>query len=130
MSKKSKRIKRKAFSETGEDRHHICFSGRSWSQGWAKVLREHPYCKVYIPMKTLHRRIHDFVIEVPCPDGRHCKIAVEALNSWLEAGFISMDDRLDRRATVLSMCFKKTCPEAAKAFLKQQEIAAKFYEPS
>lgn len=127
MSKK-KHKKQPKLDLYREDCHHLLFIGRRWSNGWAKILREHPYSKIYIPQMTLHRMIHLEVKDVPVPEGAACRMAVEAINSWLEAGYISMDDRLDRRVEVLSWCFNAKYPCTAKALLKQGEIAKEFYE--
>ena len=109
------------------DCHHILFQGRHWKCGWAKVLREHEYCKAYIPQATLHREIHSKIHDIPTPNGADCKAAVEALNSWLEAEYISLDDRLDRRIEVLAWCFRAKCPATTAMLDWQKEVVSKFY---
>lgn len=54
-------------------------------------------------------------------------MAVEALNSWLEAGFISLDDRLDKRIENIARCFRAKCPATTSMLDWQKEIVSKFY---
>jgi hypothetical protein len=110
-----------------EDYHHILFQGRHWKQGWAKVLRDHKYCGGYIPQNTLHREIHSKIHDIPTPNGADCRIAVEAINSWLDAGYISMEDRLDRRIEVIAWCFRAKCPATTAMLDWQKEVVSKFY---
>ena len=126
MSKKKKKKDRK---DTGfYDYHHILYQRRHWKCGWAKILREHPYCKAYIPQGTLHREIHSKIHDVPTPNGENCRIAVEALDNWLEAGYISLDDRLDVKIANITKCFRAKCPATTAILDWQREIVSKFYK--
>lgn len=107
--------------------HHILYQRKHWNNGWAKRLREHPYCWAYIPANTLHREIHAKIHDIPTPNGVDCKVAVEALDSWLEAGLISLDDRLDRKIEVIAMCFRAKCPATTAMLDWQREVVSKFY---
>lgn len=126
MSKKKK--KRQPANLTHEDYHHILFQGRHWKQGWAKILREHKYCGGYIPQMTLHRAIHAKIHDIPTPNGADCRRAVEALNSWLEAGYISYDDRLDKKIENIAKCFRANCPATTAILDWQRDVVRKFYE--
>lgn len=75
-----------------------------------------------IPKNTLHRFIHEKVNDVPLADGQSCKIAVQAINNWLEAGYISLDDPVDRKLEVLAGIFNKTSPKTADVLRKQLNI--------
>lgn len=110
-----------------EDYHHILFQGRHWKQGWAKKLREHPYCGGYIPQMTLHREIHSKIHDIPTPNGADCRTAVLALNNWLEAGYISLDDPLDKKIEMIAKCFRVKCPATTAVLDWQREVVAKFY---
>ena len=110
-----------------EDYHHILFQGRHWKQGWAKKLREHPYCGGYIPQMTLHREIHSKIHDIPTPNGADCRTAVLALNNWLEAGYISLDDPLDKKIEMIAKCFRAKCPATTAVLDWQREVVAKFY---
>lgn len=73
MSKKKKRQRRHNNPPTyAKDRHHICFQGRHWKTGYAKLLREafvRPIPIVY------HRELHNILHDVPLPDGALLKEA-------------------------------------------------------
>jgi len=106
---------------------HACFQGRHWSQGWAKTLREHPYTGAYIPQATLHREIHSKVHDVPVPNGKECREAVETLDRWLRDGVVSLDDSIEQRLAVLVGLFKGKCPATTAILEWQLEIVQKFY---
>ena len=124
----SKRKKKRPTNLTREDYHHILFQGRHWKNGWAKILREHRYCGGYIPQMTLHREIHSKIHDVPTPNGADCRIAVEALNSWLEAGYISLDDPIERKIEMIAKCFRAKCPATTAILDWQREVVVKFYQ--
>lgn len=133
MSKKKRRKKRNHSSEkhtrylAREDYHHLCFQRKHWQQGFAKALREHPYCGGYIPQATLHREIHSKVHDVPTPNGYDCKKALETLNNMLALGTIKLNDRLDKKAQILSSIFSEKCPATSAILLWQSEIISKYY---
>lgn len=124
----SKRKKKRPANLSRKDYHHILFQGRHWKQGWAKRLRGHPYCGGYIPKMTLHREIHSKIHDVPTPNGAECRIAVEALDSWLEAGYISLDDPMERKIEMIAKCFRAKCPATTAVLDWQREVVLKFYQ--
>ena len=119
-------MKRKHIN--GFNCHHILFQRKHWKQGWANILREHPYCKVIIPQNTLHREIHSKVHDIPTPDGKACRVAVEAIDSWLEGGLISLDDPLERRIEVITWCFRAKYKATTAMLDYQREVVIKFKE--
>lgn len=123
----SKKKKTKKFSSNRCDWHHILFQRRYFSNGYAKRLREHPYCGSYIPKDTLHRLIHSEIANIPLPDDKYCKQALEAINSWLESGYISLDDPIEKKILTITRCFNATAPKTANALRFQHEIVSKFY---
>lgn len=130
MVKLSKKKKPKAVVGSYKNRcdyHHILFQGRHWKCGWAKTLREHPYCGAYIPQATLHREIHSKVHDIPTPNGADCKNAVEMIDKWLDLGCIDLNDRLDKKIETLSICFNGNCPATTAMLNWQKEIVSKFY---
>lgn len=133
MSRKKRRNKRQQKSEknirhlTREDYHHLLFQRKHWQQGYAKILREHSYCGGYIPQATLHREIHSKAHDVPTPNGSDCRYAITKLNEMLEQGIIDINDRLDRKAQILSSIFSERCPATSAMLLWQSEIISKFY---
>lgn len=127
--KKKRRSKRKSIQTRNFcDYHHILFQKRHWQCGWAKVLREHPYCGAYIPQATLHREIHSKIHDVPTPNGADCRMAVETLERWLEIGLISLDDRLDVKIGAIAACFRAKCPATTAILDWQKEVVSKFYK--
>ena len=126
MSKK--KTKKKHFDPKRQDFHHYLWQKRMYNSGWAKRLREHPYCGDYIPQMTLHKQIHDEIPFIPTPEDKYCKRAYEAINSWLEAKYISMDDSPEEKLATLIKCFKVNCPKTSEALEKQKEIVTDFYK--
>lgn len=124
----SRKKNRRPVNLSREDYHHILFQGRHWKNGWAKRLREHPYCGGYIPQMTLHREIHSKIHDVPTPNGAECRIAVEALDSWLKAGYISLDDPMERKIEMIAKCFRAKCPATTAVLDWQREVVLKFYQ--
>lgn len=106
--------------------HHILWQKRHWDRGWALRLRNHPYCKIDIPKDTLHRFIHESVIDIPVPTGPECKNAYIAITSWIDGGFASMDDDLSERCRKIAMCFRASSPSTYNALIKQKQIADEY----
>ena len=109
------------------DYHHILYQKKHWQQGWAKILREHPYCGAHIPRNTLHRAIHSKIHDIPTPNSEDCKKAVQTIDKWLAEGYISLDDRLDRKIEIIACCFMIKCPATTAMLDWQKEIVSKFY---
>lgn len=120
MSKK--KFKKRRVNLHAKDWHHCLFQKRHWHTGWAKRLREHEYCGSMIPKNTLHRFIHEGVNDVPLADGKSCRIAVEAINNWLEAGYIHLDDPLEQKLLTLITIFNTLEPRTAEVLRKQLHI--------
>ena len=127
MGKKYRKNHKKNVNYSREDYHHLCFQRKHWEQGWAKILREHPYTGGYIPQATLHRELHSKIHDVPVPNGKECREAVEALNRWLANGMISLNDPLDAKLDTLIEIFDKRCPATVEIFKWQKEVVQKFY---
>ena len=123
-----KKFKKRRVNLHAKDWHHCLFQKRHWKSGWAKVLREHSYCGAMIPKNTLHRFIHEGVNDVPLADGKSCRIAIEAINNWLEAGYISLDDPVERKLEVLIGIFNKISPKTANVLQKQLDIVRNYNE--
>lgn len=126
MSKKKRRYKKRKRNtntiSSSVNCHHILWQKRHWNKGWSKTLRELPYCKVTIPKDTLHRHIHENLVDIPVPEEEHCLTALECIRSWLEGGYIHEDDTIERRIEVLIICFKWNSPKTAEALIKQLDI--------
>lgn len=72
--------------------------------------------------------IHEYIGDIPVPDGKVCRQTVEALNSWLEAGYISLDDPIEKKLETLIKCFNKAAPATADALRKELQIVTNFYK--
>ena len=125
---RKKRRRKHDVNLTAKDWHHCLFQKRHWKIGWAKVLREHPYCGTLLPTHTLHRYIHENITDIPVPDGKACRIAFDVINNWLEADYISVDSPLEQKLAVLSSIFNKMSPDTAYALRKQLEIVRNYNE--
>lgn len=124
MSKKRKKVR---IGRHRKDTHHICFQGRHWEQGYAKLLREHWYMKVEIPQMTLHRLIHSKIHDVPCPEGKDCKRAYLKLEEMDRNGLLDRYAYVEERIQFLIDCWGDTCPATVAILKWQQDIVRKFY---
>lgn len=114
------------FSPTAQDLHHICYTRRGWSQGYARALREHPFCKVYIPRDTLHRAIHVNLSQIPAPEGNDAKRVFEYLMRLERAGQLDYAaDILERLDFLIAHLETSTTVEA----LKKQRGLVEQYKP-
>lgn len=127
MSRKKKKNKGVGSRRNNYDYHHIFFQKKHWSRGYAKVLREHPYCGSYIPQATLHRGLHSKIHDVPVPNGNICRFVLKRIDEWLDCGFISVDDNLERKISILADCLRPFCPATTAILDWQREVVAKFY---
>ena len=136
MSKKAKRLRRKAERRGAraermkyhEDYHHFLFQKRHWQNGYAKALREHPYCGKYIPQFTLHRELHSKIHDVPCPNGKECRRAYFHLLEAEKNGEIDVKfDTAEQRLDFLIREWADDCPATVAILKWQKEVIHKFY---
>lgn len=136
MSKKYKglrrKIRRKKFRtermKNREDFHHFLYQRKHWQQGYAKLLREHPYFGKYMPQFSLHSEIHSKIHDVPCPNGKECRRAyfhlIEAeRNGEIDVRFDTGEQRLD----FLINEWEDACPATVAILKWQKEVIHKFY---
>lgn len=128
MSRRKKK-KRRQVAYNAADYHHILFQRRHWKQGYAKLLREHPYMGKYIPTATLHREIHSKIHDIPTPNGVDCRRAYNRLIEWERQGIIDVEcDTLEERIQFLIDIWKDTCPATVAILEWQKDVIRKFYE--
>lgn len=135
MSKKRKlKTQTKQSNKQGgpnsrSDIHHIWFQRRHYQQGWAKVLREHWYCKILIPQATLHRELHSKIHDVPTPNGDICRSLVNDIDLLYEKGIIGENDTPLMRVTIISNLLSRYKGlSATKAVINWQlEVIWKLY---
>lgn len=130
MAKKRKSRTRKPVSQNRhEDFHHILYQRRHWNQGYAKALREHPYMGKMIPMATLHREIHSKIHDIPCPNGKECRMAYEELCRRERLGLIDpVYDTVEQRIDFLIEMWKDECPATVAVLEWQKQVVSKFYQ--
>ena len=125
--RKSKKARRKARRAKFND-HHILYQEKHWRQGYAKLLREHPYLRKKIPRTTLHSLIHSKVHDIPVPPGARCKHAYEELQRRLDEGTLDIEkDTFEDRINFLLEMWRTGCPATVAMLRWQRDIAHKFY---
>lgn len=102
---------------------------KSWRGAVIGELREHPYCKVCIPRDTLHKMIHDEILNVPVPRPVNIREAVFQLRSLESFGAISPKDSFEKRLRVLIALFEYVEQPTADALKIQLKVAERFYHP-
>lgn len=115
--KKRKNLRR--TSAQYKDTHHIFWCRKDYQKGWAKRLRDHWYCRVEIPMNTLHHRIHEEIPQVPTPRVINIKDALSQLEMLEKYNAIHPYDNIEKRLYVLMALFD-CCEPGTHAALKQQ----------
>ena len=133
VSKKKKRYKRRKKPKNRriecpyiKDCHHILWQKNKWTQGSIRRLRDHHYCKIYIPRNTLHYFIHQSMVEIPVPREMDAKAALWHLQYLEDKGGISDKDPFEKRLLVLIALFDCASQPTADALRKQLEIVREF----
>jgi hypothetical protein len=129
VSRKHKGRKRKSRPDYyTKDFHHLLFQGRHWQQGYARLLRQHPYMGKYIPQATLHREIHSKIHDIPTPNGAECRMAYNEICRLEELGLIDIEnDSVEKRLDLLIELWAEKCPATVEILKWQRDIVAKFY---
>lgn len=131
MSKRQKRLirkeRRKQRAQGGAcDRHHILYQRTNWSRGALVILRQYPYCKVYIPRK-LHDEIHERVRNITPPRLVNAIDALKQLKDLEMYDSINELDDLEKRLKVLIFLFDCVEPETVDCLKRQLEIVHDYY---
>lgn len=123
MSKKQKARNREKRVNKKKDTHHLLFQKMFWKEGYANLLREHPYMKVHVSQDGIHKKIHDKVHDVPTPNGKECKRAYLKLLEYELQGKINVfNDNILERLQFLIDCWQDTCPATVAILKWQQDI--------
>lgn len=111
------------------DYHHMVgFQGRHWNQGYAKLIRNHPYAGAKIPMRTLHREIHSKIHDVPRPKGDICKRTYQKLVSMCKSGQLSPKyDSPEQKLQFFIDEWEECCPATAEILRWEKQIIHKYY---
>ena len=119
-------IRHEPKARRAEDNHHLLWQRRLWNKGWARALRNHPYCQAMIPRDTLHRRIHHSVNNIPVPEGKDARNVYELL-VWLEShGQLDYEDNILEKLDFLIQHL--TTEATIKALEQQRQVIIDFYE--
>lgn len=110
------------------DRHHLIWPKSDYSKGWAKALRMHWYCRMDIPMYTLHRKIHHEILNIPTPKPASCKAAFQQLGFLERFGALHPYDNIEKRLTVLMALFKCSDDATYEALKHQRAIVRRHYK--
>lgn len=110
-----------------KDTHHIFWCRKDYQKGWAKRLRDHWYCRVDIPMNTLHHRIHEEIPQVPTPRVINIKDALSQLEMLEKYNAIHPYDNIEKRLYVLMALFDCCEPETHAALKQQYDIVRKHF---
>ena len=108
------------------DRHHLCWTRRSWGKGYTRSLRLHPYCVISLPRDTLHHYIHTKLRFIPVPKQSSAKFALAHLDLLEKIGAIHDTDSIEKRLKILAALFDCTDQPTADAFREQLRIVCKF----
>ena len=130
MAKKKRRYehhKRVYYPPTTPlDKHHLCFIGRRWNNGWLGSFRKYWYCIIKIPRNSLHRYIHENLATIPAPRPENAKAALEQLWELNRYGAIHESDDIERRLELMIALFDCAEPKTTEGFRKQLEIIREF----
>ena len=108
------------------DKHHLCFIGRRWNNGWLASFRKYWYCIVKIPRDTIHRYIHENLATISPPSPENAKAALEQLWELNKYGAIHDTDSIERRLEVLIALFDCVEPKTTEGFRKQLELIREY----
>lgn len=124
--RRKKRKNRRIECPYIKDCHHILWQKNKWKQGSIRKLRDHYYCKIYIPRNTLHRYIHQDIVEIPVPREMDAKAALWHLDYLERFGAISDKDPFEKRLIVLIALFECVAQPTADALKKQLDLVREF----
>ena len=116
-------------SRTGNmNYHHLLYQCKHWSQGYARMLRMHPYLGKVVPKYSLHSLIHSKIHDVPTPNKAECKRAYKELEYRIKTGQVNVrHDTLEQRLDFLIEMWSEKCPATVAILQWQKEIISKFY---
>ena len=122
-----KRRNRSCASPSVKDTHHLCYTRKSWGQGYARAIRRFPYCKIEIPKSTLHKAIHDAVKRIPVPSDDAARAVYQELVYLARWGMIHENDPIETRLKVLINLFDHEGSNTADGFRKQLAAVCEYY---
>lgn len=128
MGRRGRKKKKEIRTNGRNDFHHFFYQRKHFNNGWAKALRNDPYCGAYINQQYLHRDIHSTIHDVPCPSGTVCREIFHELCRQRQIEIIHNDDapwiKLEWLALQLE---EKDCSITAQILRWQKHKIQKFY---
>lgn len=107
---------------------NFLFQKKHWNNGWAKALRNDPYCGGYINQAYLHRDLHSVIHDVPCPPGNICREVYQELCRQKRIGIIHDDDPVWIKLEWLALQFEEAdCSITAQILRWQKFKIQKYY---
>jgi hypothetical protein len=103
------------------DHHHLFFQGRFYKDGYARALREDPYCKILVP-RYLHKRLHENISNVPSPPDEVCRRVWRSIVRARVDGEISDCDPPIDRLNFLIRKLKWRNLDATRALERQRDF--------
>lgn len=131
VSKKKKRYlkhrrKKHHANPKANDIHHLCFMKRCWNRTYAKALRQFHYCTISLPKNTIHRIIHENMVEVPVPREIAAKSVYEQLLILDQYNVLHDNDPIEKRLILLAELFDYIAQPTADGFREQLSIIQRF----
>lgn len=112
------------------DTHHIFWPRTAYRGTYLSKLRNHWYCKAYIPREYLHQVIHAEIRGVPCPKVFNVKEALIQLDLLGRYNAIDKNDPIEKKLSVLGGLFQCCDEETYQVLRRQLEIVKGFYKSS
>lgn len=127
----NKKQRKREKVKLGYDTHHLCYQRRRWRNGALYELRCFHYCKILLPMQTLHHMIHEYVPNIPAPKEFNARHALEQLQMLEHYNAIHDTDPIEKRLMLLATLFDCCDQPTADAFRMQLEVVNRFnsHEP-
>lgn len=121
-----KKRKERGLEIYRQDEHHLFYMRKEWKGGYAKVLRDYDYCRIYIPKYTLHTEIHANVREIPRPTEGEAWNVLTHLIHLEQCGELDYDDPIEERLRLLIALFGTSAPSTVEALRRQLEVVNEF----
>lgn len=131
----SRKNQKRRRGEPKVDEHHILYTHHEWNDigRWGKLLRNHPYYRKIIPIRTLHNTIHNQIPFIPPVSNEICKFIYEATEQALMRHTINtqcdtIEMRIDFFLNQIILCdAEEECAATILALQKQRKIVADYY---
>ncbi len=104
--------------------HHLFWPRKSWNYGYAQKLRNHWYCKVVIPIKSIHDSIHWEMTQIPLAKESSCRMVLNKLDELESKQILKKTDPIEKRLDILIFFFENSGNSPTVSALKHQKKIA------